>query len=308
MPSPSRPVLALVALAAAGVLATGLGLVLLVPWGGPDRLSALLPGTPGPEPAPERGGLGAPASADTWVLCYAPFEGPATQRSDCGVLSDVGVPADLQAALARAERVPQPAAVCAIGAGSFTLAWLDGGRIAGRVEIPDASCLLARDVGGADPGDPEADDEAYTVSDALLGELRALHASTARAGGAFDPLADPDPPAAACVRRYPDQLAQMPLALDVVVLAVAPTDPAATPESPGVPFTDVEVLVLDTFAGHADPRHVLRALGEPPDPATAVGERLLAANTSPFLSACGFTQPYSRQTARQWQDAFAGQD
>lgn len=266
-------------------------------------LSACSQSTAGP-PAPvatveavdaPASGLQPPPGVDTAVLCLTPFEGPLTGRSDCAIAPAGAVPAALHDELGGARAVPRPNDLCTIGAPSWTLLWLDGGEVADRVAIPGATCL---------PADRNSrPDVAFTVTDGLLGELAAFHSAEADVGGAFDGLADADPVAALCARRYPEQLAEMPLALDVVVLGVSPTDPASTPESPGVPFIDVDVLVLDVLAGEAAPRAVLRSLGEPPDDANAVGERLLAANTSPFLSACGFTQPYSRDTAEWWREA-----
>jgi hypothetical protein len=285
---PSHPAIALTA---------GITLTLLVACAGvassPDRATIRTDASATPTSV-SAGGLAPPPGVSTAVLCLTPFEGPLTGRSDCAVTPAGAVPSSLRDELGGAPSVPRrdTGPVCAVAAASFTLLWLDDDVLADRVRIPDATCLTAR----------RSSDEnvSFVVSEALLDELAAFHAAEARTGGAFDGLADADPVAALCARRYPQQLAEMPLALDVVVLGVSPTDPAATPESPGVPFTDVDVLAVE-----AGPRTVLRSLGGPPDDVNAVGERLLVANTSPFLSACGFTQPYSRDTAELWREAFS---
>lgn len=263
---------------------------------------------PSLEPSDVEGDLVPPPAADRLVLCQTSHRSaPPTGRADCAVTSDNVAIGAVRTGLADAERSPSASpspgietGVCAIAADSWDLIWLDGEAITDRVTVPDATCLTAR----------RADGIAYTVSAPLIGALRALYEAEAGQGGAFDGAADPAPPAALCARTYPQDLPARPLAFDAVVLGIADTDPADAPESPGVPFSDVDLLVLNTYAGQPAGRLVVRALIGQPDPTRAVGERLLVATEPPaagplsFLGSCGFTQPYSTDTAEQWADAF----
>lgn len=251
---------------------------------------------PPQEPSGTESDLLPPLAADRLVLCQTPFEDRfATSRADCAIVSDTGAMDAVRRGLAASERIPPPYFTCSIGASSWDLIWLDGEAMSDRLTVPDATCLAAS----------RADGIAHTVPEQLVGALRAVYGANGGPGGAFDGLADPAPPAASCVRSYPQDLPERPLAFDGVVLGISDTDPADAPESPGVPFSDVDLLVLNTYAGQPAQRLVARALIGRPDPALVVGERLLVATGDPpFLAACGFTQPYSKDTARIWTDAF----
>lgn len=260
-------------------------------------LSALLSSCAAVTSAPTSttGGLSPPSDVDTLVLCYAPFERARVGSADCAVSEDPVTLTAVTDALDDAVPVEPAEAVCTIGAGNWDVVWLSSGAFVDRVAVSDAGCL---------PASRPDEQEQYAVPESVLGILRTVHDGGATAGGAFDGLAEANPAAALCAQRYPRDLPEQPLALDGVVLGVSLTDPATTPESPGVPFTEVDVLVLEALTGTPGQRLQVRALGEPPDAKAAIGERLLIANTSPFLSACGFTQPYSRATAAQWSEAF----
>lgn len=241
-------------------------------------------------------GLAPPAGADTLVLCMSAFRGPVVGRADCAITRTADRLADVQAALAIAEPTPPPGVVCTIGAGAWDVIWMQDDQVVDRLGIPAATCLSFQD---------REDGQSYKVSDELLATLGSVHDAEAGTGGAFDGLADPAPAAALCARRYPQDLTAMPLAFDGVVLGISDTDPADAPESPGVPFSDLDVLVLHEYAGQPAERLTVRALVGRPSPDRAVGERLLVATDDPpMLGSCGFTQPYSDSNQQQWADAF----
>lgn len=239
-----------------------------------------------------------PRAADRLVVCLTPFTGVALAgRADCAVTDEAAALSAVRDGLAASERIAAPTATCDIAAASWELVLLAGDAVTQRFSVPDATCLAA-----SSPQDPNG--TARTVPQRLLDALRTTYRTEVGGGGGLDGLADPRPVAASCARVYPRDLPDQPVAFDGVVLGIANTDPADSPGSPRVPFSDLDVLVLDALAGDPEQRLVVQLLGPPP--AGVVGERLLAATSTerPQLAACGFTQPWSQATAQQWADAF----
>jgi hypothetical protein len=206
------------------------------------------------------GELAPPPGADRLVLCQTPFRDrfasgarTAPSRSAAEALDAI------RRGLAAAEPLPPPTFTCSIGARTWELIWLDGEAVTDRVTVPDATCLAAS----------RADGIAYTVPAPLVGALRALHEAEAGQGGAFQGLADPAPVAALCGRTYPQDLPGTPARVRRGGAGSRRHRPRRRAESPGVPFSDVDLLVLNTYAGQPTGRLVGARPDRPPDPTRA---------------------------------------